>query len=64
MPITDLSVHDLKRLLDEGREEFELVDVRTQGELDLAKIESSRLLDAGYASAIDAMPRDRALVFI
>jgi len=60
--IRQISATDLKALIDSG-EQFLLVDVRTPGERDLARIEGSRLLDQAYHDELIAMDRETPLVF-
>jgi len=43
-PVREISALELKAMIDRG-ERFELIDVRTPGERQLAVIEGSRLLD-------------------
>jgi monothiol glutaredoxin len=61
-PIRQLSAQELKTLIDSGAS-FELVDVRTDWERGLARIEGSRLLDQALHDALVAMDRDRSMVF-
>ncbi len=56
-----LSVEGLKDMMDKG-EAFELVDVRTTGERELAKIESAKHLDA-HESALSELDKDTVMVF-
>ena len=42
---------------------FELVDVRTEWERDLARLDGSRLLDQAYHDALLGLDRDTPLVF-
>ena len=49
-------------MLDAG-EAFELIDVRTDTERALARIEGSRLLDQSYGDYILGLERDTSLVF-
>ena len=60
--IRQLSAPDLKALIDSGAP-FELVDVRTSGECELARIEGARLLDRAYHDALVQLDRDTPLVF-
>ena len=61
-PIRQVSATELKALIDRGTP-FELVDVRTDQERALARIEGSRLLDRAYHDALLAMDRDTPIVF-
>jgi monothiol glutaredoxin len=60
--IRQLSAPELKALIDSGTP-FELVDVRTDGERALARIEGSRLLDQAYHDALLRMNRNTPIVF-
>ena len=60
--IRQLSAPELKALI-EGGTPFELVDVRTPEERELARLGPSRLLDQAYHDELMAMDRDTALVF-
>jgi monothiol glutaredoxin len=60
--IRQLSAPELKTLLDSGTA-LELVDVRTEEERALARIEGSRLLDQAYHDALLRRDRDTAIVF-
>ena len=61
-PIRQLSAPELKALIDSGTP-FELVDVRTEGEREVAAIEGSRLLDRVYHDALLQLDRDTPMVF-
>jgi len=61
-PIRQLSAPELKALIESGTP-FELVDVRTDGERALARIDGSRLLDQTYYDALLHRDRDTPLVF-
>jgi rhodanese-related sulfurtransferase len=61
-PIRQLSAPELKALMESGTP-FELVDVRTDEECTIAKIEGSRLLDQAYHDALLRLDRDTPLVF-
>jgi len=56
-----LSAPDLKAMLDRG-EKLVLVDVRTEGERNIAKIAQARHLDTDEAE-LSALPKDTVLVF-
>ena len=60
--IRQLSAADLKVMIDSGVP-FELVDVRTEEERAIAKIEGSRLLDKAYHDHLLALDRNTAIVF-
>jgi monothiol glutaredoxin len=55
------SVEQLKAALDAGK--VELIDVRTEQERGLAKIEGSRLLDAATDAYIQSLPKQTPLYF-
>ena len=61
-PIRQLSAPELKALIESGTP-FELVDVRTEEERALARIDGSRLLDQAYHDALLRMDRNRPIVF-
>jgi|SRR5476649_1162577 monothiol glutaredoxin len=60
--IRQLSAPDLKELIDSGAP-FELVDVRTEWERDIARIEGSRLLDQAYHDYLLTLDRNTTIVF-
>ena len=60
--IRQLSVPELKALMDDGTS-FELVDVRTDHERTLAKIDGSRLLDQSYHDALRSLDPNTPIVF-
>ena len=60
--IRQLSAPDLKALLESGTA-IELVDVRTEQERAIARIEGSRLLDRAYHDALLLRERDTPIVF-
>jgi monothiol glutaredoxin len=62
MPIQQLAPGDLKRMLDSG-DSFELVDVRTPEERDIAVIAGARLLDQQCHDRLLALARDTPIVF-
>ncbi len=57
-----LSVFEFSKWREEGRV-FELIDVRTETEREIARIEGARLLDEAEAERVTALPRDTTLVF-
>lgn len=61
MAIQQLSAPALKNMIDEGAR-FEFVDVRTEGEYELARIDGARLLDQTYYAELLSMDRDTVLV--
>ena len=61
-PIRQLSGPELKALIESGTP-FELVDVRTEEERGLARIDGSRLLDQAYHDALLRLDRETPLVF-
>jgi rhodanese-related sulfurtransferase len=60
--IRELSALELKGMIDAG-EAFQLVDVRTPEEREIAAITGARLLDQAYHDALMALDRDTPLVF-
>jgi monothiol glutaredoxin len=60
--IEQLQAPALKAMIDSGAP-FELVDVRTEWERDIARIEGSRLLDHGYHEYLLTLDRSTPLVF-
>jgi len=62
LPIRQLSAPELKALLESGTP-FELVDVRSDEERAVARIEGSRLLDQAYHDALLRLDRNTLIVF-
>ena len=60
--VSSLSVQELQALIRAG-EEFELIDVRSPEERELAAIEGSRLLDRNTAAELERLPADRRVIF-
>jgi len=60
--IRQLSAPELKDLIDGGLP-FEFVDVRTEQERDVARIEGSRLLDQAYHDHLLSLDRSTTIVF-
>jgi monothiol glutaredoxin len=60
--VRQLSAPALKAMIDSGQT-FELVDVRTEDERAVAKIEGSRLLDQTCHDALLALDRNTTIVF-
>ena len=60
--IQQLSAPELRAMIDSGAV-FEFVDVRTEWERDLAKIEGARLLDQTYHDHLLTLDRSTPLVF-
>jgi monothiol glutaredoxin len=60
--IQQISALELKQMLDAGRP-FELIDVRTPEERDIAAIAGARLLDQAYHDVLLLLDRDTPLVF-
>ena len=60
--IQQLSAPELKAMIDSGAA-FELVDVRTERERELAAIAGSRLLDQAYHDHLLTLDRSTPLVF-
>jgi len=61
--LSELSVSDLKQMMDSG-EDFKLVDVRTPGEFETARLEGAQLLDEGLYEQLLSLPKDTRLVFL
>jgi monothiol glutaredoxin len=61
-PIRQLSAQELQAQLESGTP-LELVDVRTEQERAIARIEGSRLLDRTYHDALLLLDRDTPIVF-
>jgi monothiol glutaredoxin len=59
--VKPITAPELRARLDRGDDIF-LVDVRTPGERDIARIEGARLLDAALHDEILRLPRDRVIV--
>ena len=59
--VTELSVHELKNFFDEAKA-FRLIDVRTQGEWETAKIQGAELLDEELKSELMQLPKETVLV--
>jgi monothiol glutaredoxin len=60
--VKTLTVKELRTLLDSG-EAFELFDVRTPEEREIAQIEGSTRIDEEQTRRIEGLPRDALLVF-
>lgn len=60
--VRQLSVRKLKEMLDAG-EAFELIDVRTDKERAIARIERAKLLDQAELERLEALPKDTPIVF-
>jgi monothiol glutaredoxin len=60
--IQQLSVQDLQRWRSEGRPHH-LIDVRTEGEWRIARIEGATLLDSAGQELVDGLPKEATLVF-
>ncbi len=60
--VSSLSVQELQALILAG-EEFELIDVRSPEERELAVIEGSRLLDRNTEAELEKLPADRRVIF-
>jgi len=57
----EVTVHDLKRALDEGS--AKVVDVREPWEADIAKIEGADLIPLGeFAARANELPRDKPIL--
>lgn len=61
-PVRHMSPAELKTLLESGTA-FELVDVRTEEERAIARIEGSRLLDQAYHDVLLGLDRGTPIVF-
>jgi monothiol glutaredoxin len=60
--IQQLSASDLKSMMDKGLA-FELVDVRTEEERAVARIDGARLLDKAYHDDLLGLDRNTTIVF-
>jgi len=60
--VSSLSVRELQALIRAG-EEFELIDVRSPEERDLAVIEGSRMLNRNTRAELEKLPADRRVIF-
>ncbi|MFO0761708.1 MAG: Grx4 family monothiol glutaredoxin [Byssovorax sp.] len=60
--VRQISASDLKAMIDR-KESFELFDVRTDKEREIAQIPGARQLNAEGMSYLDGLPRDTAVVF-
>ena len=60
--VSSLSVQELQALI-RADEEFELIDVRSPEERELAVIEGSRLLDRNTAAELEKLPAGRRVIF-
>jgi monothiol glutaredoxin len=60
--IRQITVHELKAMLDQGIP-LQLLDVRTEAERTIGKIESARHLDQSTAEDLQDLDRDTLLVF-
>jgi monothiol glutaredoxin len=60
--VRQLSAPALKAMIESGQT-FELVDVRTEDERFVAKLDGSRLLDQAFHDELLEMDRDTAIVF-
>ena len=60
--VSSLSVQELQAWIRAG-EEFELIDVRSPEERELAVIEGSRLLDRKTTAELEKLPADRRVIF-
>jgi monothiol glutaredoxin len=61
-PIRQLAAPDLKAMIDSGAV-IELVDVRTEEEREIARIDGARLLDQAYHDELLGRDRETAIVF-
>jgi monothiol glutaredoxin len=61
-PIKQITAQELKAMLDGGIA-LELIDVRTEGEREIAKIEGARHLDQAAMDDLKDLGRDTLLVF-
>lgn len=60
--VRSLTALDLKKWLDQG-EDFELIDVRTEGERRTAKLDRARHLNPETEAFLDGLDKDKKLVF-
>jgi monothiol glutaredoxin len=61
--VKGLRPEDVRDMLQKG-EKLHFVDVRTEQERAIAKVDAARLLDAEYARELAALPKDSKLVFM
>ena len=61
-PIRQISAPELKAMMNDGAA-FELVDVRTPAEREIAALPNSRLLDRDYHDELLSRSRDTPIVF-
>jgi len=61
-PVREISARDLKAMIDRG-ERFQLVDVRSPAEQQVARIEGARLLDQRLYDELIALDVDTPIVF-
>jgi len=61
--VRQIDVQELERML-AGDAPFELLDVRTPAERELACIDAARLLDEAAVEQVGALARDTTLVFL
>ena len=61
-PIRQLSAPELKAMIDRG-DTFEFVDVRTEAERRIARIDGARLLDQDYYTQLLTLDRATPIVF-
>ena len=62
MAIRQITPQQLKTMMD-GGQPLELLDVRTQAERAIARIQRARLLDESVVAHLQTLPRDTLLVF-
>jgi monothiol glutaredoxin len=60
--VRQLQAAELKAMIDKG-ETFELVDVRTEWEREIAKLDGARLLDQEYHDHLLTLDRETPIVF-
>jgi len=61
--VREISAVELKAMIDRG-ERFELIDVRTPGERDIAALEGARLLDQREYDELIRMGEETPIVFL
>ncbi len=59
--VVQMSVHELKQLMEQN-EKLRLIDVRTEGEWEIAKIEGAELLTEELQAELTTLPKDTVLV--
>ena len=61
--VKPMDVTELKRRMDAG-DAFQLIDVRTPDEQQIAKVDGAKLLDETLKGQIESLPKDTTLIFM